>query len=130
MTAYDDRAKAQTGRVLNTIAGGGKGQAVTLTRSSPGSYSAGAVTLTTTTQTGSGVQVEYSSHAIDGTMIRQGDKKFLLSPLNSAGTTLTAPEPKIDTLTLADASVWTIEDVLPLSPAGTVIYYELQLRAT
>lgn len=129
MTAYDVRAKAQAARTLNTKANGGRGQAVTLTRQT-GSYdtSTGVNTLTTTTQTGSGVEEAYSSRSIDGALIKVGDKKFLLSPLNSSGADLTAPVADETTITLADASVWTVKRVDPLAPAGTVVMFTLQLR--
>ncbi len=130
MTAYDVRAKAQAARVLNTIAGGGKGQAVTLTRQVTGGYNLanGTDTLTTTTQTGSGVDMDYSSRAIDGDLVKAGDRKLLLSPLNSAGAALTAPVADETTVTLADGSVWTVKRVETLAPAGTVILFTLQLR--
>jgi hypothetical protein len=129
MTAYDTRAKAQAARMLNTIANGGKGQAVTITRQSAGAYdpATGTAAITTTTQSGTGVELDYTIRELDSTLIQQGDKKLLLSPLNAAGAALTKPEID-DTVTLADSSVWTIKNNRPLSPAGTVILFELQLR--
>ena len=129
MTAYDVRARTTAGRLLGTIAANGKGQTATITRRTSGAYdvSTGAAAVTTTTQAGSGVEVEYKQRDIDGTMVLEGDRKFFLSPLNTAGAVLTAPAMD-DTVTLSDSSVWTIKAVDTLSPAGTAILYVLQLR--
>lgn len=129
MTAYDVRFRATAARSLNTIAAGGKGQAVTLTRQT-GAYdtSTGVNTLTTTTQTGSGVEGAYSSRAIDGELVKRGDKLFYLSALNSAGTALTAPVADETLVTLADGAGWTVKHVETTAPAGLAVMYTLQLR--
>ncbi|MDD5724451.1 MAG: hypothetical protein PHY29_12065, partial [Syntrophales bacterium] len=68
------------------------GQALTLTHVVAGTYVPGAgITNTTTTQYGYGAIVNWDSRQIDGSLILATDKKLLLSPLNRAGTALTAP---------------------------------------
>ena len=105
------------------------GQAVTLTHVVAGAYVPGeGITNTTTTQVGTSVIVDWDAKQIDGTLIQIGDKKLLLSPLNTAGTNLTAPVLG-DTVTDATGVVYTL--VAPLktvSPAGTVVLFECNLR--
>lgn len=106
------------------------GQAVTLTHVAAGAYNtATGVTAaaTTTTQTGVAVEDEYSAHSIDGTLIKAGDKKLYLSPLDSAGAQITAPVAE-DTAELAAGGPWTIKKVTPVQPGGTPVLYVLQVR--
>lgn len=108
------------------------GQPVTLTHSVPGAYDTETGTsaaATVTTQACLGVEEAYSARSIDGTLILAGDKKLMLSVETTAGTAVTAPAVE-DTVTFADASVWTIKAVEPLSPGGTALLYTLQLRRT
>lgn len=130
MASYDERARAAAARALAPIAQGGKGQAVTITTSTPGTFdpATSIVPVTDVVQTGSGVEEAYSSRSVDGTLILVGDKKFLLSPLNSVGGVLTAPKPDKSVLTLADGSRWTVKRVDPLAPAGLATMFTLQLR--
>lgn len=126
---YDLEERIAAAEDLAPIAQGGFGQVVTLTHVTPGSYDTATATetgATTTTQTGSGVEIAYTAREIDGNTIRVGDKKLLLSPLNSAGAALLAPELG-DTAALASGT-WTILAIEPLSPAGTVIMWTLHLR--
>ncbi len=106
------------------------GQAITLTHVEPGTYVPGeGITNTTTTQAGTGAVVDWDARQVDGTLILIGDKRLLLSPLNTAGTALTAPVLG-DTATDAAGVVYTL--VTPLktvSPAGTAVLYDCNLRA-
>jgi len=132
MTAYDVRARAQAGRMLGPIAARGKGQVVTITTPGAGTFDPATDTTSggsPTAQTCSGVESYYTAHSIDGTLIKSGDKKFLLSPFNADGAPITKPVPDRDILTLADGSVWAIKRCDPLAPAGMSVLYELQLRA-
>lgn len=106
------------------------GQAVTLTHVAAGTYNtATGVTAaaTTTTQTGVAVEDDYSAHSIDGTLIKAGDKKLYLSPLNSDGAQITPPIAE-DTAALASGAPWTIKNVTPVQPGGTPVLYVLQVR--
>lgn len=128
---YDLEDRLGAAEDLAPISAGGLGQAVTITTPFAGVYNpaTGAVsTGSATTQAGSGVEEAYSAYSIDGVRVRAGDKKFLLSALNTAGGAITAPVADRDTLTLADGSEWTIKKVDPLAPAGTAIMFTLQLR--
>ncbi len=104
------------------------GQTVTVTTKTGGTYSTstGVITPTSTTQTGTGAVFDYPTRNIDGNLILIGDKQLLLSPKNSAGAALTAPAVN-DTVTIGGV-VWTVTMVKPLSPAGTVVMYDCNLR--
>lgn len=105
------------------------GQAVTLTRIVPGTYNpatGGMTGASTSTQTGWGAVFEYINKNIDGTLIQSGDKQLLLSAINSAGTALTAPIIN-DTVTIGGV-VMTITQIKPLSPAGTTVLFDCNLR--
>lgn len=118
------KMRATADRILR-----GKGQAITLTRQTSGTYSpsSGTATVTTTTQSGYGAVFEYIDRNIDGTLIKAGDKQLLLSAVNSAGTALTSPVLN-DTVTIG-STAYTITRIKPLSPAGTTCLFECNLRA-
>lgn len=121
---YDDMAETAA-ELLTEF-----GQSVTLTHVAAGSYDSATRTTaagTPTTQTGVAVEDTYSAHSIDGTLIKTGDKKLLLSALNSAGAQITPPKPE-DTAALAGGAPWTIVKVDPVQPGGTPVLYVLQVR--
>jgi hypothetical protein len=114
----------------------GKGQVITITRQSAGTYdpATGTSTVTTSTQTGWGAIFEYDTKQagifnVPGSLIQVGDKQLLLSPLNSSGSALTAPAIN-DTVTDAAGKAYTVTQVKSMAPAGTVVLYELNLRGT
>jgi len=108
----------------------GKGQTVTLKHTVAGTYTPGTgITNTTTEQTGTGAVVDWDARQVDGTLIKTGDKRLLLSPLNTDGGQLTAPVIG-DTITDAAGKVHTLTAPLEtLSPAGTVVLYTCNMRA-
>ena len=111
----------------------GKGQAVTLNHVIPGEYVPGkGITNTLSLQYGTGAILDYGTaqagiYSIPGSLIQVGDKQLLLSPLTTAGGTLTAPV-NGDTVTDAAGKVWTITQVKTVSPAGTAVLYDCNLR--
>ncbi len=119
MAAYDLEARDTAAIALAPVSQGGFGQVVQITRGGVAEF-----------QTGSGLEQTYSASSIDGTLILAGDKLFLLSPFNIAGVPITPPEPDLDRIQFADGSTWQIKRVDPLSPAGTVIMFTLQLRSS
>ena len=123
--AFYDRMQKTSNRLLIS-----KGQAVTLKHTVVGTYVPGeGVTNTVTTQYGTGAVTEWDSRQVDGTLIMIGDKRLLLSPLNTSGAALTAPVLG-DTVTDAAGKVYTLTAPLEtLSPAGTVILYTCNMRA-
>lgn len=67
--------------------------------------------------------VDYMATEIDGTRVLATDKKVYL-----AKGSLTIEPKASDVLVEADSSVYKIVSVAPLSPAGVVVVYELQVR--
>ena len=111
----------------------GKGQAVTLTRQVSGAYdpATGQATITTTIQTGTGAIFDYGIqqagiYSAPGSLIQVGDKQLLLSVISAMGGLLTAPEVN-DTVTVG-TTVYTIKQVKALSPAGTTVLFDINLR--
>ena len=110
------------------------GQAVTLTHVEPGEYVPGTgITNTTTTQAGTGAIFDYGIaqagiYSVPGSLVQVGDKQLLLSPLTTVGGTLTIPV-NGDTVTDIAGKVWTITRVKAVSPAGTAVLYDCNLRA-
>ncbi len=106
----------------------GKGQPVTITSQIVGVYdpATGSASVSTSIQTGWGAVFEYTNKNIDGTLILAGDKQLLLSAINSAGALLAAPQVN-DTVTIG-GQVSTIKQVKPLSPAGTALLFDCNIR--
>lgn len=69
------------------------------------------------------VVLDYEKREIDGTLVRQGDRKVYVS---TEGLTI-SPE-TADQLVIG-GEAWAIVSVKPLSPAGTVLFWEIQARA-
>jgi len=66
--------------------------------------------------------MDYDKRDVDGTLIRQTDRKVYLS------TAVLALTPETSDSLVAGGVPYSIIDVKPLSPAGTVVYYEVQAR--
>jgi hypothetical protein len=66
---------------------------------------------------------KYSNDLIDGTLIKKSDKKIYVS---TEGATI---EPKQGHIITVDGLDHSIENADPLSPAGTVVYWEVQARS-
>lgn len=126
MSAFYDRMAQTAARLIKD-----KGQPVALTRSVPGAYDTATGTNgapTVTTQACLAVEDAYRLGEINGTLIRVGDKRLILSPQTSAGATVTAPQTG-DTATFAgDANPWTVKMADPLSPGGTALLFTVHLR--
>lgn len=68
------------------------------------------------------VTLEYDDAKVDGTLIRKTDKLIYVS---TAGLSITLAE---SDKVVAAGEVYAIENLKPLSPAGIVVYYEVQGR--
>jgi hypothetical protein len=107
----------------------GKGQTITLTKQTPGTYntSTGAVTVTTATSYAYGAIFDYGNKSIDGTLIKSGDKQLLLSAYSTTtGTLLTAPVVN-DKVTVAGIT-YTITQIKTVAPGGTTVIYDCNIR--
>lgn len=125
-TAFYNRIAATANKLLKD-----KGQAVTITTVTPGTYNpaTGTITNSTSTQYGYGAIMSWDGRHIDGALILETDKQLILSPLNTAGGALTAPKLG-DTVTDAAGVVYSIVAPLkPVSPGGTTVMYECNLRS-
>ena len=71
---------------------------------------------------GSAVIMEFTEKFIDGEIVKQGDKKVLLS---AQGLDVT---PGMADRFICDSKSYSIRNVEPLAPAGTVVLYELHIR--
>ena len=111
----------------------GRGQSVTISRQISGVYdpTTGQATVTTSVQTGTGAIFDYGVqqagiYSAPGSLIQVGDKQLLLSVISAMGGLLTAPEVN-DTMTVG-MTVYTIKQVKALSPAGTTVLFDINLR--
>ena len=68
------------------------------------------------------VVLEYEDARVDGTLIRQTDKLIYLS---TKGLTITPTEAD---KVIASADAYAILSIKPLSPAGLIVFWELQAR--
>lgn len=104
------------------------GQAVTITRNTPGAYdpNTGTVAITTATQSGTGAVFDFGLHQSGqsftaGSLIVAGDKQLILSPTGVS-------EPRPGDLAIIGGATWNIVSVKTTAPAGTAMLYECQLR--
>ena len=99
------------------------GQAITIRVQTAGEYNpeTGTSAITTVDTVGNGCVFDYGTNAIDGTMIAQGDKQLLLSPVGMA-------EPGVDDLVLVGGVSWRITRVKSIAPAGVAVIYDCNLR--
>ena len=99
------------------------GQAVTLTTTSSSVYdpATGTATSVTSTQAAQAVVFPRGAKDVDGTLIKQGDQKLLLSMVG-----VTAPQLD-DTVTIG-ATTYTITFIKLLAPAGINVLCECNIR--
>ena len=99
-----------------------KGQSITFTRDAETSFnpSTGVITPdTATTYAAYGAAFNYSSNELANSNIESGDIRLLVEP---------ETEPQIADTCVVDSVTYRVMDVRKQKPAGTVLYYELQLR--
>jgi hypothetical protein len=68
------------------------------------------------------VVLDYSTREVDGALIERGDLRVLIT-----ATAPIAPDAQNQRLVI-DGKVFRIVNVRPLSPGGTVVYWDLQVR--
>lgn len=108
------------------------GQLITLTLKQPGVYVGGAmVPGAPITKTAWGIETGVTAHdlgvgTVNGTLIKSGDRKLLLSAFADDGAPL--PMPKNDDLAMAGGQLYTIKNVDKLSPGGVVVMWSLVAR--
>lgn len=99
-----------------------KGQQVTFSRKVSSGFDPvlGNNTTNTTTFTGYGAAFDYNQSELDGSIVQNGDIRFLMESTTSA--------PELGDTATINSVIYRVMNVKPLSPAGTVVSYEVQLR--
>ncbi|WP_162094836.1 hypothetical protein [Pseudomonas chlororaphis] len=123
-----DRAKAAVTRMLTPRSKGGKGLELSLVRVTTGEYDPeiGGGQVTTEQFDGSGLRQSYRQQDIDGSLIKQGDVKILISPVLFDGTD--TPQPvTLDKITF-DGDTYTVQHVDPWDYAGVAVGFSVQAR--
>ncbi|MNR38102.1 hypothetical protein D3C85_1561770 [compost metagenome] len=108
---------------------GGKGLELTLRRTVAGEYDP--VTGITpapvvTDYAGSGLRENYRTQDVDGSLIKAGDVKMLISPLLINGSDM--PEPLTTDKILFDGDTYTVQAVEPGDYAGLACFFYAQAR--
>jgi hypothetical protein len=105
------------------------GQLLTLTFKQPGTYVGGAVVPgVPITKRAWGIETGVTTNdlgngAINGTLIKSGDRKILMSALDDTGAAL-APMKNEDQV-LAGGVVYTVKNVDKVAPGGVVVMWQL-----
>ena len=128
MSDIYDRAKASAARMLAPRSNGGKGLELSLLRVTTGEYDpeSGTTPVTTDQYDGSGFRENYNQRDIDGSRIKQGDVKILISPLLLDGTD--TPQPISQDKILFDGDTYTVQNVDPWDYAGLSVGFSVQAR--
>lgn len=123
-----DRAKASAARILAPRSRGGKGLELSLLRVTTGEYDpdSGSTPVTTVQFDGSGFRENYRQQDIDGSRIKQGDVKILVSPLLLDGAD--TPQPISQDKILFDGDTYTVQNVDPWDYAGLAVGFSVQAR--
>ncbi|TFW15966.1 hypothetical protein [Duganella callida] len=108
------------------------GQLLELTLKQPGVYAGGAKQPgVPITKHAWGIETGVTAHdlgvgAINGSLIKSGDRKILMSAFDDAGAAL--PEPKVEDLVLAGGVKYAIKNIDKVAPAGVVVMWQLVAR--
>lgn len=123
-----DRAKASAARMLAPRSKGGKGLELSLIRVTVGEYDpeTGGSADTTQQFDGSGFRENYQQRDVDGSRIKQGDVKLLISPVLLDGTDM--PKPVSQDKILFAGDNYTIQNVDPWDYAGLAVGFSVQAR--
>ena len=123
-----DRSRALAVRMLAPRAKGGKGAALTITRTVKGQRDpdTGATANIVTTYPGSGLRETYQQKDVDGTNIKAGDVKFIISPVQLDGADM--PQPSTVDKILFDGKTYSVVQVNPWDYVGLAVGFEVQAR--
>lgn len=128
MSDIYDRAKATAIRMLSPRGKGGRGLAMILRRTAEGEYdpSTGSAEIIVSEYQGSAFRDVFELKSIDGTLIRRGDVRLLVSPVMVAGGDM--PEPAENDQVLFDGATYTVIACDPWNYAGMAVGFEVQAR--
>lgn len=108
------------------------GQMLMLTLKQPGSYAGGTVVPgTSIIKRAWGIETGVTAHdlgvgTINGTLIKSGDRKIMMSALDDTGAVLA--QMKEDDLVLAGGVTYKVKNVDKVAPAGIVVMWQLVAR--
>jgi hypothetical protein len=124
-----DRGKATAIRMLAPRSKGGKGLEMALRKMGANNYdpSSGSVEPVVTEYQGSAFRDTFELKSIDGTLIRRGDVKLLVSPVLLGGGDM--PEPAENDQVVFDGARYTVIACEPWNYAGLSVGFEVQARA-
>jgi len=128
MSDIYDEAKAVAAEMLAPRSMGGNGLELSLVRVTIGDYDpeTGSTPDTTTQYDGSGFRDTYKQSDIDGSRIKQGDVKLLVSPVLLTGADM--PKPVSQDKILFDGDTYTVQNVEPWNYAGLNVGFSVQAR--
>lgn len=117
------------------VEAGGASPGVTLTRTPAGVYDRTTSKVAPgapVTTAGVGLVFDYElqaagAGAVEGTLIRDGDKRLLLAAVDAAGVAIPAPV-KGDACVAPDGLRYGVELVKTIAPAGVAVLYDVTLR--
>jgi hypothetical protein len=123
-----DRAKAASSRMLAPRSRGGKGLELSLIRVTTGEYDpeVGGSSVLTEQFDGSGLRQNYRQQDVDGSLIKQGDVKILISPVLLDG--VDTPQPVTLDKIAFDGDTYTVQHVDPWDYAGIAVGFSVQAR--
>lgn len=123
-----DRAKASAARVLAPRSRGGKGLELSLIRVTTGEYDpeVGGSSVLTEQFDGSGLRQNYRQQDIDGSLIKRGDVKILISPVLLDG--VDTPQPVTLDKIAFDGDTYTVQHVDPWDYVGIAVGFSVQAR--
>lgn len=128
MSDIYDEAKAAAAEMLAPRSKGGMGLELSLLRITTGEYDpdTGTTPVTTDQYDGSGFRENYNQRDIDGSRIKQGDVKLLISPVLLTGADM--PKPVSQDKILFDGDTYTVQNVDPWDYAGLAVGFSVQVR--
>lgn len=123
-----DRAKASATKMLAPRSKGGKGLELSLIRVTAGEYDpeVGGGSETVEQFEGSGFRESYRLQDVDGSLIKQGDIRILISPVLLDG--VDTPKPVSQDKVVFDGETYTVLHVDPWDYAGIVVGFSVQAR--
>jgi len=75
-----------------------------------------------------GLILNFSQRDIDGTLVQVGDKRVLLSALDSDGVALPALDTRKNFDIIYSSKVLNVLGIIPLKPGGTILLYKIHIR--
>ncbi|MGI4847551.1 MAG: hypothetical protein ACRYGK_05365 [Janthinobacterium lividum] len=106
------------------------GQAVRIRRITVGAYdpALGEAPMTKLDHDGIGALLDFEQRDIDGSRIKVGDQRLLLSPKKADGSAM--PLPTTDDLVVIGTTEYSVQPSKQLAPAGVPVLFDLHIRGT